>query len=172
MKGGRRMNWRPLVVAGGLLWVLTVSVWGVWSNERIVADGAVLRLELAPVDPRSLMQGDYMTLNYAVANALRGTAPRSDGFAVLRLDAQRVGHFVRTAATLDAAALTTDEVAIRYRVREHRLRVATNAFFFQEGDEPKFRDARYGEFRVGANGEPRLLALLDARLERLGDNRF
>ena len=91
---------------------------------------------------------------------------------MLRLDAQRVGQLVRTAPTLAEAAPGEGEVALRYRVRERRLHVATNAFFFQEGHEPVFRVARYGEFRVGAGGEPRLVALLDERLRRLGENRF
>ena len=94
-----------------------------------------------------------------------------------------MGQLVRTAPTLAEAAPGEGEVALRYRVRERRLHVATNAFFFQEGHEPVFRDARSGAFRVGAGGErrlgfedgrggPRLVALLDARLRRLGENRF
>ena len=96
-------NWRLHVIALGLLGVLGVAGWSVWSNERILAEGQVVHLELAPVDPRSLMQGDYMVLNYAVADTLRrmaGAERRADGFAVLRLDAQRVGQLVRTAPTL------------------------------------------------------------------------
>jgi uncharacterized membrane-anchored protein len=57
-------------------------------------------------------------------------------------------------------------------VRNNRVQIATNAFFFQEGREPEFRTARYGEFRVGSNGEPRLTALLDGELKRLGENRY
>ena len=171
---------RPLAIILGLVGVLAVAGWGIWSNERILAEGQVVRLELAPVDPRSLMQGDYMVLNYAVADALRSangtstgpSAARADGFAVLQVDAQRVGRLARIAPTLTEAAPGENEVALRYRVRDRGVRVATNAFFFQEGLEPVFRDARYGEFRVGGNGEPRLVALLDARLGRLGDNRF
>ena len=58
------------------------------------------------------------------------------------------------------------------RVRGKQFKFATNAFFFQEGHEPVFRAAKYGEFRVGDSGEPRLVALLDAQLKRLGENRF
>ncbi len=156
----------------GLLIILAGVGWGVWSNERIIADGRLVRLELAPVDPRSLMQGDYMTLNYALANQLRGKQPREDGYVVVRVDDGQVGRYVRQEEGLGTASLSADEVAIRYRVRGRNLKFATNAFFFQEGNEPVFREARYGEFRVGANGEPRLVALLDAQLKRLGDNRF
>ena len=42
----------------GLFFVLVGAGWIIWSNERILADGRVVLLELAPIDPRSLMQGD------------------------------------------------------------------------------------------------------------------
>lgn len=170
---------RRLTVWAGLALALIVAGWSVWSNERILADGRVVLLELAPVDPRSLMQGDYMALNYALANDLRHlrTAgqdddgdPRQDGYAVVRLDAQRRAQLVR--AQPAAEPLGADEIALRYRVRGGQFRVATNAFFFQEGRAEAFGAARYGELRVGANGEPRLTALLDADFKRLGDNRY
>ena len=55
-------------------------------------------LELAPVDPRSLIQGDYMALRFRAADdAFRGrTRPEAaDGRIVLQLDAQRVARYKR-----------------------------------------------------------------------------
>jgi uncharacterized membrane-anchored protein len=154
--------------------------WGVWSNERILARGRVVRLELAPVDPRSLMQGDYMALNYALADRLRkepgneGNAGypdrRVDGYVIVRLNQGDVASLVR--AQPQTQPLAEGEIAISYRVRNGQLRIATNAFFFQEGQATRLEGARYGEFRVGENGEPRLTALLDANLARLGENRY
>ena len=160
---------RVLWIWIGLACVLGGAGWGVWSNERILAEGRVVLLELAPIDPRSLMQGDYMALNYALNNTLRQKQPRADGYAVVRLDARQVATLIRVQPEL--LPLAGDELAIRYRVRNHQMRIATNAFFFQEGHEKDFRTARYGEFRLGANGEPRLTAMLDAGLQRLGENR-
>ncbi len=157
-------------IVAGLLWVLAISGWNIVENENILAQGRIVRLELAPVDPRSLMQGDYMAINYAVQNAVRGTSPREDGFVVMRLDERGVGQYLRTQPA--AEPLATGEIALRYRIRGRNVRIATNAFFFQEGDEPKYRHARFGEFRIGNSGEPRLVALLDASLQKLGDNRF
>ena len=57
-----------LWIALGLFWVLGATAWVVWSNERILSGGQTVLLELAPVDPRSLMQGDYMALNYALTH--------------------------------------------------------------------------------------------------------
>jgi uncharacterized membrane-anchored protein len=57
---------------------------------------------------------------------------------------------------------------MRYRVRDDRIKFATNAFFFQEGDAGLYGKARYGEFRVDAGGESILTAMRDEQLERLG----
>jgi uncharacterized membrane-anchored protein len=174
---------KRIAIWAGLALVLAGAGWGVWSNERILADGRVVVLELAPVDPRSLMQGDYMALDYALARDLpqhaqqREPAPdagalatRQDGYAVVRLDQHRLATLVR--AQPGAEPLGADEIAIRYRVRNGRFRIATNAFFFQESRGQAFSAARYGEFRVGEHGEPRLTALLDANFNRLGENRY
>ncbi|MFZ4536703.1 GDYXXLXY domain-containing protein [Propionivibrio sp.] len=165
---------RALWIWIGLACVLGGAGWGVWSNERILAEGRVVLLELAPMDPRSLMQGDFMALNYALNTSLRQKQVREDGYAVVRLDARQLATLVRTQPELTANTepLAANEMVIRYRVRNNRLQIATNAFFFQEGSEPEFRNARYGEFRVGSNGEPRLTALLDGELKRLGENRY
>ena len=49
-------------------WLLTigVAVAGIVGKERVISRGDVVYLRLAPVDPRSLMQGDYMALNFAI----------------------------------------------------------------------------------------------------------
>lgn len=52
----------------GLLLALIVANRGIAGHERTLAEGRVVLLELAPVDPRSLMQGDYMALRFDVAD--------------------------------------------------------------------------------------------------------
>ena len=155
----------------GLLLVLTAIFWAVWSNEQILRDGKVVLLELAPVDPRSLMQGDYMALRYALADEAQklNLSDVNDGYLIVRVNADRVASFVDTANSLNDRVLKPDEVAIYYRMRRGSLKLAANAFFFQEGKADIFAKAKYGEFRVGANGEPRLVGLRNEKLERLGE---
>src|SRR6267378_3387619 len=50
-----------LIACLALLALVNFSIRG---KERQLADGSVVYLELAPVDPRSLMQGDYMALRF------------------------------------------------------------------------------------------------------------
>ncbi|MDX8344169.1 GDYXXLXY domain-containing protein [Rossellomorea sp. YZS02] len=39
----------------------------VYSNESLLQNGETIILDLQPVDPRSLLQGDYVELNYAIS---------------------------------------------------------------------------------------------------------
>lgn len=159
---------RRLIIALGALLVLIVANAGIYQREQLLAAGRTVLLELAPVDPRSLMQGDYMALRFRVADDAFGERPDDtwrDGRIVLGLDNAGVGTFRRFD---DASPLAADEVAMLYRIRDSRPLFATNAFFFQEGHAPYYETARYGEFRVAPDGESLLVAMRGASLETLG----
>ena len=49
-----------------LVLVIGYINWAVAVKEKTLGNGKLLLLELAPVDPRSLMQGDYMRLDYQI----------------------------------------------------------------------------------------------------------
>jgi uncharacterized membrane-anchored protein len=157
---------KAAALAAGLLILLFVN-FGIHQREQLVTEGRIVLLRLAPVDPRSLMQGDYMRLNFEAANQAFGwrAAPGlADGRIVVALDANRVGTFRRFA---DAKPLAPNEIALRYRVRNGQPNFATNAYFFQEKRAKAFEGARYGEFRVAPDGEMILTNLRGPRLERL-----
>ena len=50
---------RILIIAN-LILLLGYFNWSVYKKEQTLKDGQLILLQLAPVDPRSLMQGDYM----------------------------------------------------------------------------------------------------------------
>ena len=148
---------------------LALVNWSIYAKERLLATGAVVLLELAPVDPRSLMQGDYMALRFKIASdagpAVRASSRASnDGRIVASLDARRIAGFRRLHEGKPPAG---DEVLLRYRVRNGEMKFATNAFFFQEGTAPRYQPARYGEFRVAPNGDMLLTSLRDKDLKPL-----
>jgi len=159
---------KTIAIAAGLL-VLAAVNWGIYGREQLLANGRVVLLELAPVDPRSLMQGDYMALRFRVEGDLlasgRKTAQAEDGFVVVRLGEHGVGSFVRRDA---GEPLGTGEARLRYRVREGRVKFATNAFFFQEGTGNAYARARYGEFRAEPGGDLLLTHLVGENFARLG----
>ncbi|HSI63728.1 MAG TPA: GDYXXLXY domain-containing protein [Candidatus Saccharimonadia bacterium] len=159
---------KTIVILTGLA-MLAIVNWTISQRENQIATGTVVRLELAPVDPRSLMQGDYMALRFAVANeVMRATSEKrdaKDGRLVVKTDAQGIARYVR----LDAGEpLAPGEVLLRYRMRERAVKFATNAWFFQEGHAKMYETARYGEFRVTPSGEMLLVAMLGKEQEKLG----
>lgn len=158
---------RAILIAAALA-IFALANHAIYRKERLLAEGRVVLLELAPVDPRSLMQGDYMALRYKVADEAFGRWWRTqleDGRIVVRVDARGVADFRRID---DGTLLAQDEALMRYRVRAGKVKFATNAFFFQEGHAKYYERARYGEFRVAANGELLLTAMRGEKFERLG----
>jgi uncharacterized membrane-anchored protein len=157
---------KAIALAAGLFILAFVNV-GIAGRERLLTDGRIVLLRLAPVDPRSLMQGDYMRLRFEAADQAfppGGGQTLADGRIIVALDRHGIGSFRRFA---DARPLRPGEVALRYRVRAGEPNFATNAFFFEEGQARAYERAAYGEFRVADDGEMILTALRDDRLRLL-----
>jgi uncharacterized membrane-anchored protein len=154
-----------------ILWLLgAVVIFGgvnlnIAGHERTLNKGRVVLLELAPRDPRSLMQGDYMALRFAVAGPVSDAARKAEmnhGRVVLRLDANGVGQFVRlNGVEIGNALLRSDEQLLEFRLRGNETRIVTNAYFFKEAHGKDYERARYGQLRVNADGTALLAALLD-----------
>lgn len=160
-----------------LVTVLGVVNWSIFDKEMQLAQGDIVYLELAPVDPRSLMQGDYMALNFRAAQQVYDALPKSDeyrgwnrnanagdGYVVVKLDEQRRAQFVRIH---DGKPLAQDERTLQYRVRNGAVKFATNAFFFQEGHAQLYEAAHYGQFRINEHGEVLLAGMYDVHLKPL-----
>lgn len=143
-----------LVAAAVVLAAVNLSI---AAKERVISSGERIYLQLAPVDPRSLMQGDYMALRFSIAELID---TRGSGRAPLVLDENRV-------ATL-AAAGAPARLHIRYKIRHGQVWLGTNAYFFEEGTAERYNDARYGEFRVDRDsGEAVLVGLRDEHFKPL-----
>jgi uncharacterized membrane-anchored protein len=154
---------KALVMQAGIVILVAVN-WSIHAREQLLVNGRVVLLELAPVDPRSLIQGDYMALRFKVANdafASKG----GDGAIVIRVDDRDVGTFRRFD---DGTPLAAGEARLRYRLRNEFPKFATNAFFFEEGHANDYATARFGEFRVAPDGEAILTGLRDADRRPLG----
>ena len=161
---------RAAVIFGGLALVIVALLVLVLGKEGVLTRSTPLLLELVPVDPRSLMQGDYMVLDYAVSRAARISEQSrvEDGRLVLRRDERGVGHFVRREMPGDSTPLAPGELWLRYKVRGGLVRLGAESFFFQEGHADRYATAKYGELRVADDGTSVLVGLRDAELKPLG----
>lgn len=168
------------IAIGSLIIILALVNWSIVRKEKHLAEGKTVYLELAPVDPRSLMQGDYMALRFRLADEVSTALPKttdrrpwrhaieaSDGLVVTRLDERNIATFK---SLYEDQTLANHDILLRYRVRNGAVKFATNAYFFQEGHAKYYQPARYGQFRVDNNGELLLVAMYDKDLNRLEPN--
>jgi len=148
-----------------LVLILAIVNWSIYQKEEHLKNGKVVFLKLAPVDPRSLMQGDYMALRFDIArdiyNNIDDKNELTDGFVLVRLDERKVATFK---SLKNSSSLKSDELLLQYRIRNQTVKFATNAFFFQEGTASKYQKAKYGEFRVNGKGELLLVAMADENI--------
>lgn len=145
----------------------------VWRYEYAMSSGEVVLLRLAPVDPRSLMQGDYMRLNYEIARELtsrdaRATQNKGGNTLVIRLDAHQVASLV---ADGKPDRLASDERLLQVHQSERQWQIGPDAYFFEEGSGEQYEAARYGEFRLQADGKTLLVGLRDEAYQPIGQIR-
>jgi uncharacterized membrane-anchored protein len=165
--GPGRMVPRLAIALTALATLAVVNV-GIWEKENIIAQGQPVFVELAPVDPRSLMQGDYMRLAFHVPGAV-GTAlgaPSGERrLVVARLDGRGVATLLRPASPGESPA--DGELLVELTPKGGRWGLASDAWYFKEGDGKRWEAARYGEFRVAADGQVLLVGMADAELRRI-----
>ena len=161
------MSRRAAVLVGLALVILAVNGLVV-QKELLLRQGTSLFLELAPVDPRSLIQGDYMRLDYRITRDLEASAqawPR-DGRLVVLPDPRGVARFVRRD---QGEPLQEGQRYLRYRRRGAQLLLGAESFLFQEGQADRFSGARYAELKVTSEGDAVLAGLRDEDLRPLGE---
>lgn len=159
---------------GGLALILVFVNLQIWEKQRVIDHGRTVLLELRPVDPRSLMQGDYMVLRYE-ETVVPAAVPAPTiggpigGRIIIALDDLGVARFRRFDG---GEPLAADEQRLRYRLRAPmgfaaapervELHLGAESFLFQEGHADAYARARYGILRVAPDGASVLAGLADA----------
>ena len=149
---------------GTTLLVLAAVNFLIVKKENTLASEHTMLLRLAPVDPRSLIQGDYMVLRYAIARDISEAQLEDKGYIVVSLDENDVAKFVRIHK---GESLQEGEHLLFYRNRGG-LRLGAESFFFQEGDAKLYSNARYAELKVDASGASVLVGLRGEDFRSLG----
>ncbi len=138
----------------------------IYNKEHTIKNGERILLRLAPVDPRSLMQGDFMRIRYQLNNQLN---QQQDGQAIIELDENNVASYV---SLFEDQSLNQNQRLLNFKVRQNVPRIGSQAFFFQEGQAQLFDKAAYGELVLTDTGQVLLVALRDAKLQSIGENRL
>lgn len=153
---------KKIVFIASAALVFAVFNYGIYQKERILASGETVFLELAPVDPRSLMQGDYMRLRYAIENGQQYQAKNERGYIVVGLDQNRVGAFKRF---YEGGELAADEKLLRFHDEYGQIRIVPDSYLFQEGHAKFYEKAKYGVFKFDGEGNNLLVGLADEKLQ-------
>ncbi|PJG84643.1 GDYXXLXY domain-containing protein [Conservatibacter flavescens] len=163
------------------LLVLGIANYAIIKNENVLNSGIPIILKLAPVDPRSLMQGDYMELNYeileqaqaALAEFKQGTydseqLTHTHFYILLKQNKEHVAEFCRLEVEppTDFSNCQPNIYLPLTAVSRWRVEMPGQSYFFPEGQGEHYAKAKYGEYRFN-NGKVLLYRLLDEQKKPL-----
>lgn len=167
----------PLILGALVLIVVNSNI---VKQEQLIKTGESLFVKLRPVDPRSLLQGDYMALAYDlnIDSASKEQALEKQSHAQISLlsyllivtldDNQRV--IASTFAEPNALANNQRKLIVKKTGRESwqtDFYPASDSFLFAEGLAKCYEQAEYAELKVSETGKPLLYRLTDDNLKPL-----
>lgn len=160
----KKYSW--IFLLANLLLFLGYFNYSIIQKEKLLNRGTLVFMELAPVDPRSLIQGDYMRLQYKLPSdmAFDNIPPR--GFCAIEPNADGIVKSIRILE--DGGQVGKNELPIRYRAKKWwGISLGADSYFFQEGEAEKYETAKYGGIRVDGDGNSILVGLYDDNLKKI-----
>ena len=93
------MNLRKLTIIICIIWITIISVW-VIRSEYILNTGREVLLKTIPVDPRDLLMGDYVILNYDISQLPESDKylkdyPQETVYVILKTDKNNIASIER-----------------------------------------------------------------------------
>lgn len=155
-------------------WIILINLivfliyfnYSIWKKEELLINGETVLLKLAPVDPRSLMQGDYMRLRYEIGENINHDTLSKRGFIVVRIDSNRVAKRLRFQN--DDKPFSGGEYLIKYSAPDaFSINIGSGSFFFQEGKAKKYESAHYGGLKIDDTGNSILVGLFDKNFQEI-----
>jgi uncharacterized membrane-anchored protein len=108
-------GYKKLIFILNLLLFLVMFNWMVFEKEETIENGTLVLLDLYPLDPRSLMQGDYMRLRYEMTRSWdRGGDFVSRGYCIVKKGENDIASYERLQG--NNTNLGEDEIAINIMV--------------------------------------------------------
>jgi len=158
-------KYTKFLILSNLVLLLFFFNMDVFHKEQTLESGQLILLELIPVDPRSLMQGDYMTLRYRISSDINRSEIPNRGYIILTLDENSVGQKIRVQK--DVTPLNNGEQLLKYYFGKRRPSIGAESYFFQEGKGEKYEKAKYGGIMVDENGKGILVDLYNKEFQKI-----
>ncbi|WP_409254002.1 GDYXXLXY domain-containing protein [Bacillus sp. SCS-153A] len=158
-------KWKALLV---ILFLQTgFLAYQTFTNESLIRDGETVKLELAPIDPRSLMQGDYVRLSYKITDqpTLRDTGlPGEKIRLVLYPDGEVYsykGYYKQRGKWNREYIKSETDILINGVIGgDGRVIFGIESFFVEEGTGVETENtAEYAIVKISANGNALLVGL-------------
>lgn len=161
----KKYKW--IIILVNLIILLGLFNNSILKKETLLSDGKLILLELAPIDPRSLMQGDYMRLRYTISESINYDSISKRGFCVVKLQENGIAKKVRIQESRNP--INDKEYLIEYTsYKEWRgINIGAESFFFQEGEAKKYENAKYGGIKVDHQGNSLLVGLYDTKRKKI-----
>ncbi|WP_165997548.1 GDYXXLXY domain-containing protein [Bacillus sp. Cs-700] len=146
-----------------ILMVSFVTFNGV-KNEVALQSGKEVRLALAPVDPRSMLQGDYVTLRYDIST-LPGAVPANKKIKVVLTPTSEglyeYGGYYKLEGHWNKPYESSDDhiVVNGTTYSDHDVQYGIESFFIPEGDGQVVEDKTMAIIKVSENGNALLIEL-------------
>ncbi|MEQ1065663.1 GDYXXLXY domain-containing protein [Acinetobacter sp. XH1741] len=148
------------------------------KNEWHLHQSKSIFIKLKPVDPRSILQGDYMALAYELnlqsLKALSGSESEALDLVIFNHASVPVKVILDSKNRVVRTILDTHNSfagqSLILKNPENRLQAlypASQSFLFAEGLAHCYEKARYAEFKVNAKGEATLFELRGEELQPL-----
>lgn len=137
-----------------------------WKEEENLKKDSFY-LKIAPRDPRSLIQGDYMVLNYEVGDEVAKNLEENikKGYVRVKIDEKKVAHFLNLEK--EYRKTLGDEMILRFFRDRFNIDFGINSYFFQEGKGTNFQRTEYAEVVSLKEGKLRLKSLRDKNFQRI-----
>lgn len=128
---------KKIFVVLNLLLLMIVFGYSVIKEEKNLKK-ATFYIKTVPVDPRSLIQGDYMVLNYDIAESARMEIGNiRKGYIRIKINDLKIAEFIR----IDEEYLppSNNEISIQFQKNGSNIDIGVNSYLFQEGTGNKFQ---------------------------------
>ncbi|HLP50128.1 MAG TPA: GDYXXLXY domain-containing protein [Chitinophagales bacterium] len=150
-------KYSKLLIALNLLLLLGFFINSVIKKEATLKNGQLVLLELAPVDPRSLLQGDYMRLRYRlVAERTYALTCRPGVCTVIVNDSSIVKQMILPG---EKDTIAGKPYLLKYGCNGDEVHLGAESYFFEEGQAEKYSKAKYGGLRIDEAGNSILVGL-------------
>jgi uncharacterized membrane-anchored protein len=153
---------RDKLILGCAALCLMIFGFEIYKKEQIIKNGRLVYFELAPRDPRSIMQGDYMALRYEIAQLHNKQLEYPKITINITVDNKGV---MQHATDKDAKTSTYHVTLHPNGPSSYTMRPDT--FLFQEGHAALYERARYGMFKIDKDSNKLLVGLADKNLKEL-----